>query len=95
MNELLLGIGIDIKIVIAGFAGGVVHTFFFKQVDPYTVVGSIVSGAFTANYLAEILAKLSGYSVGACGFIAGFGSMALIQGIVSVVKLKMGVKNGT
>lgn len=92
MNELFLHYGIDLKLIIAGFMGGVVHTFFFKQTDPYTVIGSVVSGMFTANFMGPVLANATGYSIGTCGFVAGFGAMALCQGAVSAIKARLGLK---
>lgn len=95
LNELLFYLGIDAKLLTAGFAGGVVHTFFFRQTDPYTVIGSVVSGMFTANFLAEPLATLTHLSVGPAGFAAGFGAMAICQGFVSMIKAKIGVRDDT
>jgi hypothetical protein len=91
--EFLTALGLDLKLIVAGFAGGVVHAFFFRQTDPYTVVGSIMSGVFAANYLAIGLAKLSGFSIGTCGFVAGFGAMALTQGVVRSVQTKLGLSS--
>lgn len=92
MGDFLLSLELNVKLIVAGLLGGIVHTFFFKQTDPYTILGSVVSGMFTSNYLAPTIAHLTGYSEGACGFVAGFGAMALCAAIVNTIKLKLGVK---
>lgn len=86
MNDTLLQFGIDIKMIIAGFCGGVVHTFVFRQTDPYTAIGSIVAGIVTANYVAASAAKSFGISDGFAGFAVGLSAMAVCQGIVTAAK---------
>lgn len=74
----------------AGFAGGVVNAFVFKRTDPWAVVGSMVVGAFTANYLGEPAMRLvssifggASISAGASAFVVGMAGMAICQGLVA------------
>lgn len=86
MKQILLELGIDIKLLVAGFCGGVVHTFVFKQTDPYTAIGSIIAGVFTANYVGMTAARLFNISEPFAGFAVGLSAMAVCQGIVAAAK---------
>lgn len=76
----------------AGFAGGVVHAFVFKQTDSGTVIGSIITGMFAANYLGPGAAHYLGawFGDGGTAFIVGVSAMVIIQGIVAAVRSKLG-----
>jgi hypothetical protein len=85
--DLLLSIGIKLPDLVAGFAGGVVHAFVFKRSDALSVMGSIVVGALTANYLGEPAAHYVGGAFGGgASFIVGLCGMAICQGIAEAVK---------
>lgn len=81
MEEL----GLNAQRLIAGFAGGVVHAFAFKQADPWAVVGSVVAGTFTANFLGPAAFHYIGPWVGDGGsaFVVGLSAMAVCQEIVA------------
>lgn len=79
-------IGIRLPDLIAGFAGGVVNAFVFKRSDPVSIVGSMIVGAFTANYLAEPAMKYLGTGAGATAFIVGLCGMAICQGIIAAAR---------
>jgi len=83
--------GLSAQRMIAGFAGGVVHVFVFRQTMPIVVIGSIVSGTLTANYLGAVVARYVGSWIGDGGsaFIVGLSAMALCQGIVSLVRTRV------
>lgn len=81
-----VSLGINFHDLLAGFAGGVVNTIVFKRVDPFSIIGSIIVGGLTANYLSEVAAKYTGTSVGSTAFIVGLCGMAICQGIVEAVK---------
>jgi hypothetical protein len=78
--------GIQVNDVLAGFAGGVVNAFVFRRSDPFSIIGSMVVGALTANYLASTAVKVIGTSPGATAFIVGLGGMAICQGIINAIK---------
>lgn len=95
MNDWLMELGIKIQDMVAGFAGGVVNAFVFKQSDPWGVVGSVLVGALTANYLGEATARQFGLGEGTGSFITGLCAMAVCQGIVEAAKrYKFGGSNG-
>ena len=96
---LLFTLGIKLPDLFAGFAGGVVNAFVFKRSDPWAVAGSMVVGAFTANYLGEPATHVLGLSNGASAFIVGIAGMAICQGIIAAVQnwkpsISSGGKNG-
>jgi|SRR6185369_1259495 len=81
-NDFFSTIGFHIQDLVAGFAGGMVNAFVFKKSKPWAIVGSIVVGGFTANYLSNPIAAFLGTSTNASAFIVGLGGMAICQGIV-------------
>ena len=84
-NDFLSTIGVNLQDLVAGFAGGVANAFVFKKSNPWAIIGSIVVGGFTANYLGSAIAKLMGTSAGTSAFIVGLAGMAICQGIVESV----------
>jgi hypothetical protein len=86
-------LGLSVTRLIAGFAGGVVHAFAFKQTAPLAQVGSVVVGTFTANYLGPAAVHyLPWLGDGASAFLVGVSAMAIIQTLVASVQAK--IKNG-
>lgn len=86
MADWLLELGIKVPDLVAGFAGGVVNAFVFKRSRPWAIVGSVVVGALTANYVGEPLSKFLGMGGGTGAFIAGLAGMALCQGLVDAAR---------
>lgn len=82
----LFSIGVHTQDLIAGFCGGVVNAFVFKRADPISIIGSMIVGAFTANYLSESIGHYLGTSGYAAAFIVGLAGMAICQGIVEAAK---------
>ena len=83
--------GLNASRLIAGFAGGVVHTFVFKQTDPLAQIGSVVTGTLTANFLGQAAAHYIGPWLGEGGsaFIVGLSAMAICQGIVAMAQTRI------
>jgi uncharacterized membrane protein YeaQ/YmgE (transglycosylase-associated protein family) len=81
-----ISLGVKAPDLIAGFAGGVVNAFVFKRADPVSIIGSMIVGALTANYLSESVGHYLGTSGGASAFIVGLAGMAICQGIVEAAK---------
>lgn len=75
-------IGIHLKDLVAGFAGGVANAFVFKKSSPWAIIGSIVVGGLAANYLGRIVGIVLGTSDGLSAFLVGLTGMAICQGIV-------------
>lgn len=85
-ESFLAQLGVHISDLIAGFSGGVVNAFVFKRSDPYSIIGSMIVGALTANYLTESVSRYLGIGNGAAGFIVGLAGMAICQGLVEAAK---------
>lgn len=83
----LLSLGVKMPDLVAGFAGGVVNAFVFKRSDPVSIIGSMIVGALTANYLSESVGHYIGTSGGAAAFVVGLAGMAICQGIVEAAKM--------
>lgn len=79
-------LGINLRDLVAGFAGGVVSALTFgRNVNAFSVVGSMIVGALTANYLSADASRILGTSKEATAFIVGLCGMAICQGIVDAV----------
>lgn len=84
--SFLVELGIKIPDMVAGFGGGVVNAIVFKRSDPISIIGSMIVGALTANYLAEPFGHYLGTAAGSSAFIVGLAGMAICQGIVEAAK---------
>ena len=84
-------LGLNAKLLIAGFAGGVVHALAFKQTEPAAVVASVVTGTLTANFLAPVVTHYIGDWLGPGGsaFVVGLTAMAICQGVVGLVQSRL------
>lgn len=87
-------LGLDAKLLMAGFAGGVAHAFAFKQTQPMAQVGSVVMGTVTANYLGPVAVQLGehiglNFGPGAWAFAVGLSAMAIIQGVASAIQSRI------
>ena len=81
-DDFLTAIGLHLQDLVAGFAGGVANSFVFKKSNPWAIIGSIVVGGFSANYLGAAVSSVLGTSSGTSAFIVGLAGMAMCQGIV-------------
>lgn len=81
--DFLMSLGLKTQDLVAGLSGGVVNAIVFKRSTPVAVIGSMLVGALTANYLAEFAAKYTGTSSGAAAFLVGLCGMILCQIIVA------------
>jgi hypothetical protein len=84
-------LGLNTSRLVAGFAGGVVHAFVFKQSTPLAVVGSVLTGTLTANYLAPAAVHYLGgwFGDGGTAFVVGLSAMAVCQGIVAAARSRV------
>lgn len=85
-RQALLDVGIKLPEILAGMGGGIVNSFVFKRSTPVSIIGSVVVGAITANYLGEHLAKIVGTSITTGAFLTGLAGMAICQGAVEALK---------
>lgn len=79
-------LGVRIPDLIAGLSGGIVNAFVFKRSDPWSIIGSVVVGALTANYLSPIIGAYIGTVGPGSAFVVGLAGMAICQGIVETAK---------
>lgn len=79
-------LGVSFPDLVAGFSGGLVNAIVFQRANPWAIVGSVIVGALTANYLGPVIGHYTGTSGGAAGFVTGLAGMALCQGIVTAAK---------
>jgi hypothetical protein len=94
-HDTLTLLGLELQNLFAGFAGGVVSVFLMRRVTPWEALGSMTAGALAANYLGEVVASLThalgvGLKLPVACFVTGLSAMALCQGIVEVVKSRIG-----
>lgn len=82
MNDLLLLLGIKVQDAFAGFCGGVVNAFLMKRSGVWAVMGSVVVGTLTANYLGESVAKMFNIGSGVGAFSVGLCSMIICQKLI-------------
>jgi hypothetical protein len=81
-DDFMSSLGFHLQDLVAGFAGGAVNSFVFKKSKPWSIIGSIVVGGFSANYLGAAVSAFLGTSSGTSAFIVGLAGMAVCQGIV-------------
>jgi hypothetical protein len=85
-NDFYAWLGIHVPDLIAGLSGGIVNSFVVRRSDPWSIIGSVVVGALTANYLSGLVGQYTGTSGGAAAFIVGLAGMAICQGVISAAK---------
>lgn len=78
-----VSIGVKWPDLIAGFFGGVVNAIALKRSDPWSILGSVIVGGITANYLTESFSHYLGTSPGTSGFLVGVAGMGICQGIIA------------
>ena len=75
-------LSLDPVALLAGFCGGLVKALVTTKPDPWNVLGSVVIGALTANYLSPLVAKSLGTSGGVTPFLVGLGAMWISQAAI-------------
>lgn len=86
MNELFRELGINLSYIVAGFLGGVVKVFIAAESRPFAVLGFVITGAITANYITELLAHYLRFPPGASGFLVGFAATILLPKMTAFVE---------
>ena len=89
MNEYLAtAYGLNIKDLIAGFLGGLSAAVVMRQSNPWQIMGSIIVGAITANYLGGYVDSWTGEGITreAGDFVVGLSAMALCQKLLDSVQ---------
>jgi hypothetical protein len=97
LSEFAAYVEFSLRDFVAGVAGGVVHAIKHKDADPWSIIGSVVAGGLSANYIAVPLGKLIGINPGVSGFIIGMAWPAIHSSIIESVatwRLFRGPKDG-
>lgn len=93
-DDFLTQIGLNLRDLLGGFAGGMVHAVVFTRAQPWAAVGSIVVGALTAAYLTDAAVMTIGLSQKPASFIVGLGGMAICQGVLeAIAKYRFGPRS--
>ncbi len=89
MEELLTNLGIKIVYVIGSICGSVVSLIFAKKVSYTKAVIHFLGGFMSALFLTDLIIKLMPFletTPGAAGFLTGFCSMGVLEGIFWVTQ---------
>lgn len=81
----LAWLGFDLQNTVAGIAGGIVVAFVFEKSDPWDIIGSVVAGGLTANYVAG---SVPGTMQGSTAFFVGVVAMPMVKGWVVAIQRK-------
>ncbi len=54
----LVSFYIYLPFMVAGFAGGILHSFFVDKARPWDIIGYVVAGGLTANFFTPPLLKV-------------------------------------
>ncbi len=82
MDDFLASIGLHIRDIVAGLAGGLINTILFRESRPWKIVGSIIVGGLAANYVGPPITKLLGTSPEPSAFFVGLAGMAICRNII-------------
>lgn len=91
MDDFLSGLGLHIRVIIAGLMGGAIKTLVgrqgrqLRQVQPWEIISSSIVGAGTANYLGPFLSDRVGTPQELTGFFIGLAGMAACLKIIKAV----------
>jgi hypothetical protein len=83
-DDFLASIGIHLKDLVAGVAGGAVRSFLFKKSKPWAIIGSVVAGGLSANYLTEVVSNFLGTPLLPSAFIVGLAGFELCRRVVEM-----------
>lgn len=95
IQDALTSLGLELKVLVAGFLGGLANVFFMKKVAAWQAVGSVFIGTVTAGYLTPIAIRVFGFDLGGgASFVIGLCAMAICQGLFSIANRWSGDNNG-
>lgn len=78
--------GLRVPDLVGGASGGIVSSIVMQRLGPLAMIGSVITGALTANYLGEPLGKIIGTGQGSTTFIVGLGAMLICQKIIERIR---------
>ena len=74
---------------VAGFAGGFVNVFLFKNLAPIDFLGALVVGTFTAIYLGKFLSDTMHMPTEVVCFFLGAGGQPLLAQLIAYARNKL------
>lgn len=86
MHELLSALHLHAPDLMAGLFGGLVASFFDRNSRPWHIVGSVVIGMFTGNYLAAAIGEIIPSAHEAPAFVAGLVGRELCKRWINAAK---------
>jgi hypothetical protein len=81
-DDFWSSIGFHLKDLVAGVAGGAARSFLFRKFKPWAIIGSVVVGGISANYLASVVSNFLGTPLLPSAFIVGLAGMELCGRII-------------
>ena len=87
-------LGLNAVRLIGGFCGSVVHIFTAKQFQPVALLGSVVIGTLTANFLGPAAQHYAPTWLGDYGssFLVGYCAIIILQFVDMAVRAKLGME---
>jgi hypothetical protein len=82
-------LGLNLKLMFAGLAGGVVNALVFWQGFPQAIA-SVIAGVFMANYGAPLVAHWLDLPEPVAGFLCGMSALVLTDVLIRFVVKKIG-----
>ncbi len=74
-------IGLNIKLIAAGFSGGLIKAFSLKKAEPWAILSSVTTGGLVANYLSPLVSSSIGTPTLPTAFMVGYGGTILCRRI--------------
>ncbi len=87
MGSDFLSLGLHLDLIIAGFSGGICGAYVSRKAKPLDIIGSIVVGGLTANYLSATISNFLGTVILVPAFAIGLAGMPICAKIISSVEL--------
>ena len=90
-------LGFSAARLLAGFCGGIVHAFVLRRSVPVEMVGSVVTGTLTANFLGPAAAHYTPGWLGEGGnaFLVGLCALVICQGIITLTRARISSNSKT
>jgi hypothetical protein len=87
MFDCFASLGLRVDSLVAGCAGGICGAYALRKGKPSDIIGSIVVGALTANYLSATISNFLGTVTSVPAFAIGLAGMPICQKIIKSVEL--------
>src|SRR6267154_2810785 len=88
-REVLMHLGIDPSIAVAGFSGGVVNVLRMKALNALIVIATVASSTLIAIYLGEPIAKLVNLPLVPTSFVIGYIGVQVLEYFSSMLRQRL------